>query len=87
MTISLTKEQEALLQHLMESGRYANKESILEDALRLLERYQDKLETLRTDIQGGLDSLDQGLYNEYTAETLPQHLEAIKQRNQSRLTK
>jgi putative addiction module CopG family antidote len=84
MTVSLSKEQEALVERLMQSGRFSNSQLVVQEALHLLE---DKLQALQNDIQSGLDSLDQGHYNEYTAETLPQHLQAIKERNQSRLAK
>lgn len=82
MTVLLSKEQEDLVQQLLQSGRYGSSQAVLEEALKLLE---DKLERLRSDLRRGLDSLDQGLYNEYSGETVQAHLEAIKQRNQARL--
>ena len=84
MTLSLTKEQEALVEQLMQGGYFPDGEAVIEEALHLLEQ---KLKALKTDLQAGLDHLDQGFYNEYTSETLPQHLEALKQRNQARLAR
>lgn len=80
MTVLLSKEQENLVQQLLQSGRYNDSQAVLQEAFRLLE---EKLERLQADVKQGLNSLDQGLYNEYSGETVQAHLEAIRQRTQS----
>lgn len=57
---SIGKHFEALIESLIESGRYSTASEIMRDGLRLIEereeRRQAKLEALRTEIQKGIDS-------------------------------
>jgi antitoxin ParD1/3/4 len=84
MTVSLTKEQERLINELVASGRYQDDAAVLDDALNLLEARERKLAELQAELQKGLDDLDHGRYTEYTAETLPKLFEDIKKRGAAR---
>jgi len=57
---SIGKHFEALIQGLIESGRYSTASEIMRDGLRLIEEREErrkvKLEALRAEIQKGLDS-------------------------------
>ena len=60
MTISLTKDLEALIEKQLESGRYQSRAEVIEEALELLDTQtaleEAKLARLRADIQVGLES-------------------------------
>jgi antitoxin ParD1/3/4 len=60
MTISLTKDQEALIEKQLASGRYNSRAEVIRDALELLNDYAEleeaKLARLRNEIQKGIES-------------------------------
>ncbi|MFQ6029314.1 MAG: type II toxin-antitoxin system ParD family antitoxin [Dehalococcoidia bacterium] len=56
MNISLSAEQEKLINRLVESGLYRSPEEAIDAAVRLLDERTRKLEALRNDIQEGFDS-------------------------------
>ncbi len=60
MTISLTSEQEAAIQNLVEAGLFRSKEAALAYSLRRLTEDAKKLEALRADIRIGIDQADRG---------------------------
>ncbi len=69
MEVTLSPELEELIAEQVESGHYPSPGEVVRDALRL---FQEKLmlperkrETLRRDVQIGLDALDRGEYVEY----------------------
>lgn len=72
MTIELTREQEALIQEQLASGRYHSRAEVIAEALELLNDHAQlermKLERLRAEIQKGLDS----------GESTPLDVQAIK---------
>lgn len=76
MPTSLTSSQEALLQRLVNAGRFQNASEALETALRLLEeeeqRYQQWLAETKQKLAIGIDELDrgQGLNGEAVIERL-----------------
>ena len=65
MNISLTPELEEMVRRKVESGMYNSASEVIREALRLFREQeqirQQRLEVLRTEIQIGLDELDQGL--------------------------
>ncbi len=77
MNVSLTPKLEAFIKSKVDRGSYNSSSEVVREALRLLEQRdaeeQLKLETLRYEIQKGLDSLE-----EHGAKTLD--IEALKQR-------
>ena len=64
MPTSLTSSQEALLQRLVDAGRFQNASEALETALRLLEEedqhYQQWLAETKRKLAIGIDELDRG---------------------------
>ncbi|MFY0676304.1 MAG: type II toxin-antitoxin system ParD family antitoxin [Neptuniibacter sp.] len=77
MNVSLTPKLEAFVKNKVKSGSYNSSSEVIREALRLLEQRdaqeQLKLETLRAEIQKGLDSLE-------THGAKPLDIEALKQR-------
>ena len=62
--ISLTAEQDAFVERVVEEGEYQNASEAVRDALRALQqrRKEDalKLKSLRTQIKAGIEALDKG---------------------------
>ncbi len=89
MEIVLSRDLEELLASEVESGRYLNAGEVVRDALRLFKRWSEarerELDTVRRELQVGIDELERGEYTEYDEETLPQLLEKIKARGLERL--
>jgi antitoxin ParD1/3/4 len=67
------------------SGLYQTASEVIREALRLLKERDDQNAALREQIQRGLAQLDQGVYREYTDDTLPELGQEIKQRGRQRL--
>jgi antitoxin ParD1/3/4 len=67
--VVLTERQEALIEALVQSGRYQNASEVLREGLRLIERREAeetaKLEALRAAAQVGLDAFEQGAFKEF----------------------
>ena len=92
MEVTLTPELEDLIAEQVDRGHYPSPGEVVRDALRL---FQEKLklsegqrESLRREVQMGLQALDQGEYDEYDKPQLlatdikargRQRLESIKQ--------
>ena len=66
MNVSLTKHFEEFVEHLVETGRFANNSEVIRAALRLLEddvaARESRLESLRAQVAAGLDDLETGRY-------------------------
>jgi antitoxin ParD1/3/4 len=62
--ISLTAEQDAFVQEVVEAGEYQNASEAIRDALRVLQQRRNedtlKLKVLRAQIKAGTDALDRG---------------------------
>src|SRR3989442_5046039 len=62
--ISLTAEQDAFVQKIVDAGEYQNASEAVRDALRVLQqrRREDalKLKALRAQLQAGVDALERG---------------------------
>ncbi len=87
MNVSLTPELEAFIQQKLKGGRYFSASEVVRAGLRLLEEQEPPrrwtMESLRAEVQKGLDSLEAGHgipINENTAEH-------VKQRGRARLKK
>jgi antitoxin ParD1/3/4 len=67
--VVLTDRQEALIDALVQSGRYQNASEVLREGLRLVENREveeaTKLEALRTAAQLGVAALDRGEFKEF----------------------
>jgi antitoxin ParD1/3/4 len=79
--ISLTKEQDALVEKMIKSGEYQNASEAVRDALRALQqrRKEDalKLKMLRARIDVGLAALDRGEFDEVDESELEAYLEKL----------
>jgi antitoxin ParD1/3/4 len=79
--ISLTPEQDAFVQEVVEAGEYQSASEAVRDALRALQqrRKEDrlKLKGLRALIKAGVDALDRGDFAEVEDADLEQSLERL----------
>jgi len=66
--ISLTPEQDAFVERIVEAGEYQNASEAVRDALRVLQqrRREDglRLKALRAQLKAGVDALDRGDFSE-----------------------
>ena len=64
----LTEHQEAMIDRLVQSGRYQNVSEVLREGLRLLEaREAVKLQALREAIDVGLTDLEEGRFSDFAS--------------------
>jgi antitoxin ParD1/3/4 len=79
--ISLTAEQDAFVQEVVEAGEYQNASEAIRDALRVLQqrRKEDtlKLKVLRAQIKAGTDALDRGDFTEVDDADLEGYLDRL----------
>jgi antitoxin ParD1/3/4 len=79
--ISLTIEQDAFVQEVVEAGEYQNASEAIRDALRALQqrRQEDRLrlKALRVQIKSGVDSLARGEFAEVDDADLDGYLERL----------
>jgi antitoxin ParD1/3/4 len=79
--ISLTLEQDAFVEKIVQAGEYQNASEAVRDALRALQqrRREDalKLKALRMQIKAGIDALDRGEFAEVDDAGLDDYLEGL----------
>ena len=79
--ISLTAEQDAFVQEVVEAGEYQNASEAIRDALRALQqrRKEDglRLKALRAQVRVGVDALDRGDFTEIEGVDLEGYLERL----------
>ena len=79
--ISLTAEQDAFVDSVVEAGEYQNASEAVRDALRVLQqrRREDalKLKALRAQIKAGVDALERGDFVEVDDADLDEFLEGL----------
>jgi antitoxin ParD1/3/4 len=79
--VSLTVEQDAFVEKVVQAGEYQNASEAVRDALRVLQqrRREDalKLKALRAAIKVGLDELERGDYVELDAAELRAHMSRL----------
>ena len=79
--ISLTAEQDAFVQEVVEAGEYQNASEAVRDALRELQqrRREDRLrlKALRAQIKVGIDAIDRGDFVEVDEVDLEAYLERL----------
>ena len=78
MDVHLTTEQADFIRQTVESGRFANVEDAVREAVRLLEQREHEIAELRALVDEGLADLENGEYVDYTDETLPEMIEDIR---------
>ncbi len=79
--ISLTAEQDAFVQKVVEAGEYQNASEAIRDALRVLQRRRRedslKRKALRAQIKAGTDALDRGDFTQVDDADLEGYLERL----------
>lgn len=86
MTLSLTKEQEARLQQLIDAGLLESAEELIDYALGLASEHDDAYnDWLRARLQQAQDDIDEGRVRLYTSTTLHELTEDVKLRGRQRL--
>jgi len=79
--ISLTPEQDAFIDEMLEAGEYRNASEAMRDAIRALQQHRAeetlKLDRLRLSIKQGVAALDRGDYTEVENEDLDAHLDGL----------
>ena len=79
--ISLTPEQDAFVEKVVETGEYQNASEAIRDALRVLQqrRKEDilRLKALRAQIKAGVNALDRGDFAEVEDGDLERYLERL----------
>jgi antitoxin ParD1/3/4 len=80
MSITLTPEQEAVINQKLQSGRYTSAADVLDEGLRLLEEaemQQPKLEKLRAEIDKAAAQIERGEFTEWeSAAALTEYVRA-----------
>jgi antitoxin ParD1/3/4 len=79
--ISLTPEQDAFVEKVVEAGEYQNASEAIRDALRVLQqrRKEDslRLKALRAQIKVGIDAIDRADFAEIDDTDLERYLEQL----------
>jgi antitoxin ParD1/3/4 len=79
--ISLTAEQDAFVEEVVEAGEYQNASEAIRDALRVLQQRRRennlRLKALRAQIKAGVDALDRGDFAEVEDADLEEYLERL----------
>lgn len=79
--VSLTAEQDAFVEKVVQAGEYQNASEAIRAALRVLQqqRREDalKLKALRIQIKAGVDALERGDFTEIEAADLDSYLEEL----------
>ncbi|CAK0760325.1 antitoxin ParD1/3/4 [uncultured Gammaproteobacteria bacterium] len=80
--VVLTDHQAALIERLVQSGRYQNASEVLRDGLRIIERRESedaaRLQALRDAARIGMADIEAGRFDTFTdAESLGRHLTAL----------
>lgn len=79
--ISLTREQDAFIAKVVESGEYQNASEAVRDALRLLQQRREedrlRLRALKAQLRAGVEALEAGDYLEVDPKRLDAVLDGI----------
>jgi antitoxin ParD1/3/4 len=79
--ISLTAEQDAFVQRVVDAGEYQNASEAVRDALRVLQQrrkeHSIRLKALRAQIKAGTDALERGEFAEIDDADLEGYLEGL----------
>jgi len=89
--VVLTDHQAALVDRLVQTGRYQNASEVLRDGLRMVEGQEAedraRLKALREAARAGLDDLQEGRFKTFNdSETLGAHLAGIAKKRAKRVS-
>ncbi len=80
-TLSLTPQQDAFIDEMLEAGEYSDASDAIRDAVRALQQRRAvealKLDRMRLAIQEGIAALNRGDYTEVDDEKLDDYLDAL----------
>lgn len=86
MEVRLTPDQQAFIQHAIESGRFTRAEDAIQEALSLWEDRERKRAEILASVDAAEASLARGEGRAVTAETMRELSEKVKQRGRARLS-
>ena len=79
--VSLTPEQDAFIDEVLDKGEYRNASEAMRDAIRALQARREmdalKLDKLRLSIKAGVAALDRGEYDEVEDANLDSYLDGL----------
>lgn len=79
--VSLTPEQDAFIDEVLDKGEYRNASEAMRDAIRALQQRREmdalKLDKLRLSIKAGVAALDRGEYDEVEDANLDAYLNGL----------
>jgi antitoxin ParD1/3/4 len=79
--VSLTAEQDAFVEKVVQAGEYQNASEAIRAALRVLQQQHRedalKLKALRIQVKAGVDALERGDFTEIEAADLTSYLEGL----------
>ncbi len=79
--VSLTPEQDAFIDEVLDKGEYRNASEAMRDAIRALQARREmdalKLDKLRLSIKAGVEALDRGEYDEVEDANLDTYLDGL----------
>lgn len=79
--VSLTPEQDAFIDEVLDKGEYRNASEAMRDAIRALQARREmdalKLDKLRLSIKAGVEALDRGEYDEVEDANLDAYLDGL----------
>jgi len=68
MTITLSSEQEKLINEKVNSGAYKSASEVIDESLRLLEAKEESLKALRAEIMRGVIDIEEGQFTTLTTD-------------------
>jgi antitoxin ParD1/3/4 len=81
MPRQLTPQHEAVVDRIVASGRYDDPDQVIDEALHLLEERQQRLESLRAELQIGLDQEARGELIDWTPDFMEQLMQEADERS------
>jgi antitoxin ParD1/3/4 len=85
MTVEIPSDLQQFVHQVIDSGSYKSETDVVDQALRLLQDRQKRIEKLRRDIQPALDRLDRGEGIELNEDGLDAFFEDIKAQSLSEI--
>lgn len=78
MTVEISADLQQFVHQVIDNGIYKNENDVVDQALRLLQQRQKKIEELKREVQPALDELDRGEGIELDENELDAFFENIK---------
>jgi putative addiction module CopG family antidote len=85
MINGLPEDLEQFVEQELASGKYASRDELVTEAVRLLRERERRLKGLREKILPALERLDRGEYTEYNEGSLRDLIDNVKVRGRARL--